>query len=327
MKPVRIAIFTRTDLHDSNPGDIILGDGIRYLLKRSFPEVIFTDYDCFDYHASMIEYIKDNCDIVVIAGRPRLNPECSDYQILGFWEHVSYLKQSGLKVWDLWGGSGFPDAHMGIREYLKLDSPILQTEVQFEKNFSDLIICRDMVMYQYLLLHGVPKDRLFNMPCSSYWANADYGLSKNQKKDIELAIVPRQLPSNEWLTDTLINKFKEAIFIAHHRDEMAWGPKELLVINNPRDLLEFYNRCKKVITFRLHGAIPAYSLGAEVCHIGMDSRRYVLHNFKDNRLYTFENFRDNKELFDKLEFINNRNFNVQKYENEIINIFQRFYFK
>lgn len=318
---LKVAFFTRTDLHNSNPGDMLLGDGIRYLLKQAYGDFITVDCSCFGQDEDMLEFIGDYCDLAIIAGRPRLNPDCKDYQIFGFWKDIQILKEKGVKIFDLWGGSGFGCDYMNIAQYLNITSPILKQEVQYEKDIPDLIICRDEVMSEYLIKYGVDSKKVFQFPCSSYWAKDYYGVT-SKEKDIDLVITHRKLPSNEWI----LNHFpKDAYHLGHNKNEYYWvdGKFDMQIVNNTRELLEVYSRAKKVVSLRLHGAIPALSFGAEVLYLGMDSRRYVLKSFGDKKLYNFFILQE-KNIFQLDGWINNKEFDADMYEQKIVEVLRSF---
>ncbi len=273
-------ILGEANTQNPNPGDVLIKDGVKYLITRADPGLpIFCDVSPFGRDERVWNLVMKEADYLMIAGRPRLGLfavklHCDYY----FWKDVMAAKASGIVTADLWAGSGFPGWDVNRALELFDRDPTLAEVIGYESQL-DYVVVRDSLAYQTLARKSVQADLL---PCSTCWAPDWYGIEPHEKTIN--AVVLRAMPSHPWVLDRCIKWHRQLLddkptfFLAHGTPDYEWflerhGPDErLMCIYDPRSLLEFYARVDKMVSFRVHGTIPALTLGARVFHVATDIR-------------------------------------------------------
>lgn len=287
MNWVKYFVLGDPNTQNPNPGDVFIKDGAKYLITQAEHDVpIFYDVSPFGRDDRVWNLLLNEADCLIIAGRPRLGLFCEkSYCDYFFWMDVMRAKEKGIVIADLWAGSCYPG--WDVRRFLELceGNETLAEVIRYE-SMLDYVVVRDAPARDLVAQKSSNVDLL---PCSTYWAADWYGVEPKEKE--MNAITFRALPEHEWVLSKLMAWHRQLLderptfFLAHGTPDYEWflqcyGPNKYLVcIYDPRSLLEFYARVDKLVSFRVHGSIPALSLGARVFHIATDTRSLSLNEF------------------------------------------------
>lgn len=249
-----------------NVGWDMITAGIKYLIRKADSKAVFE-------YVNMFEIPKDhdftNYDRLVICGNPRYD----DDRVRGEWLYEGLLeKLVSLKIplIDAWQGAGCP---LGMS---LTDSVDLLSSNDKNKNILKLlhnakIITRDTISQTLNEKHGLNSTLL---PCSSFWANLEYGICRNKNKTENIVVV-FNMDGYDGIQGILKTMLRTHRMIATATTDSNWcisfGLKHDLILD-PIELLKLYSISQEVISFRLHAAIPAAGLGCSVYMAAIDSR-------------------------------------------------------
>ncbi len=278
---------------ESNPGSHFISDGIKELVRRADPEAILQDITLFSYRNIDWEVMLSQASGIFLCGNPRYEPSEKPF----FWltellDHMKRAQLKGIKIGDLFLGTAVPlpvKSLQGTTEQLlsyARNRNTLKTLALF-----DLVITRDRLSQNICeeLVEGCTL-----LPDSTFWAKDYYGIEPGEKR-YNCVTLP-SLNCTPWLLKELykiaerLAKEKPTYFLCHSPDEyklaLAAIPniKNLIIIYDPDALLRFYSNTDKLVSCRLHGSIPALSLGAHIVNIAMDSRAMAYAQFGFNSI-------------------------------------------
>ena len=268
-----------------NPGWHMITAGIRWLVRQCDPDASFLPINLFEYDVSW-EAAK-TCEEVILCGNPRFSLSPGEE----FWEHdiwnrLSALMQNGVQVIDGWAGSAFPFTEQALTAdemaVALMFMPKRQDYLQIARSFRGCIT-RDATMQAVYEKAGIPSVLL---PCSSWWAQQEYhaGVRDTQYD----ALVLHEMRATGWMLEvlnTLISrKFSDRPL---HVVATTWGDYQWAVANDVQpelitdstSLLRFFGKAGNVLSFRLHAAIPAASMGCAVIAVAIDSRASACNQF------------------------------------------------
>lgn len=274
-----------------NAGSHFISDGIKELVHRTDPDAILQDVTLFNYNAQTWSIMLARAKGIFLCGNPRFDPsETHFFWLTELLEHMQKAQAAGIKIGDLFLGTAYPLPLKDLKT-MSNDLATYDRNVKTAKALGsfDLVITRD-VLTQAICAESFKGSSL--LPDSTFWAKDYYGVFSEEKEYNCVTIpslncTPGLIKKLYKMADQLRSE-KTTYFLCHAKDEYWLAQKtipdikNLIIIYDPKSLLEFYARVDKLVCCRLHGAIPALSMGAKVMNIAMDSRAmaYDVFGFK-----------------------------------------------
>jgi len=271
-----------------NAGCSYITYGCKYLISQVDPEFLFLDVPITEHSQQEWDILLDQADALIFAGNPRYNPsDTRSYWDYDIWNHIEAAQKKGILVADLYGGSAYNLPFIPVADMVKdmLRYSRNQHTLSYQAKV-DMIITRDSPAQE--IVKTVKPDSVL-LHCSSFWAASWLKVDRQPKK--YNCVVLRYIQNQPWVIEALYSiaqamaQEKQTFFLCHAGYEYWWAKKHLPEIKNlicifdPLSLLQFYARCDKVVSMRLHGSIPALSLGCQVVNIATDSRCLAYDNF------------------------------------------------
>jgi hypothetical protein len=264
-----------------NPGCSFITYGAKYLISQADPGSALLDVSITEHSKQSWDILLDQAHCLVFAGNPRYNPsDVRSYWDYDIWDHIQAAQMRGILVADLWGGSAYS---LPLQSIDAMASDMLRFSrnkrtLSFQSKL-DMVTTRDPCAQH--ILSSVRSDcALF--PCSSFWASRWACVSSTSRP--YNCVVLRYVKDEPWVIESLfvlsqiLARDRKTFFLCHAGYEYWWAKehfpdiKNLICIFDPLSLLKFYAQCDKVISMRLHGSIPALSLGCQVINVATDSR-------------------------------------------------------
>jgi len=317
MQVVKYFLLTDTHYENPNPGDILIGKGIEYLLYEAEYKInnrfaIFNYVNLFNLNDKITwNRMLEEADVIVLCGTPQLTTDYIPNRFnQSFYDVLFKAKSKGIKIFNLW--VGFVD-QLVDRDLKKSVGLIINNHKNFILNnfkIYDLIITRDLLTQKVLENLQINSIQLAD---SVYFSPLYYKINENFK-EFNILVLKDLNTHNKFIVNVLYkiakNKFKNLLCLCHDIHDYNVFKSLLdnvICINNPKNLLEFYSKAKNVISFRVHGTIPSLYFGANTLHISYDSRSLIVKYLFDNistirNMYAISNERDIK--LDNLPEIN-----------------------
>jgi hypothetical protein len=266
---------------DVNAGSHFISDGIKALVQMADPTAILQDITLFAYNERHWSTVLFSAKGIFLCGNPRFDPSETDF----FWlrdlqEHMLKAQDLGIKIGDLFLGAAatWPGRSIAITAKKLLEGKRNKATLETLKRF-DMVVTRDEI--SHVICNDSIKDEMLLLD-STFWARNFYNIS-TENKEYNCVTLPC-LNCEPWLIRSLykikdsLSKERKTYFLCH-ADTEYWLAKEvisdirdLIIIYDPVALLKFYAKTDKLVSCRLHGSIPALSLGAKVANIAVDSR-------------------------------------------------------
>lgn len=298
MKTPAYTLITETNTDGSNPGDIMIGQGIEHLLRsfeerrdhRAFPLINHQRIFASDAATRRRAFLES--DTIVVCGTPQLNdtsPPPSRFNA-SFYRYLWDLKRAGKKILNLWAGFGATDYHKSdaaaVASLVERHGGFIRTEFPVY----DLVVARDAITERTLAACGIPCLRLLD--CVS-WAVDYHRLLSTEYWGIQATLNLIALKALKGHGARLIRALEEVYrvlgreteptwFLCHSAVDYAWFRERLpglplLCVTDPRDLLRLYWRVRRLVSFRIHGTVPAAACSnVDLTHIYYDSRRSII---------------------------------------------------
>lgn len=265
------SLITTLEAH-GNPGSELITDGIKHWIKNNDPDATFTYIEMCKPDPEGWENAK-KADKLVFCGNPRFNT--TENKVWWDWDIWKCIFRSGKPFIDAWAGSAVPHWNISTPEKMAKQLLTIKKNVEVLKTHesrAEMIIARDKTTF---LLCKEFNPNTVLLSCSSQYAKYENNITSGSK-DYN-AICLRKMPGDEWILKKVLAlkaKIEPCIVMCHSYNDLEWA-KELnpVVINDPKKLLDFYSHVNKLHCFRLHGSIPAYTLGADVVYYYNDSRK------------------------------------------------------
>lgn len=267
-----------------NSRDGIIVEGCKSILNiAQFDRyVLIRDHQ----HQSTDEfYPNEKFDLIVYCGTPWLW-DCMDYS-MKYANTLSAIRQHPeAKV--IWLGIG---SSILMSDYSWVLQSARDQEMLRQTFANQLVFIRDSLAHEILTKAGVEHHYL---PCPSYFFNPFCQTSK--EFDVMFYHAPRTGISKGYWTDQRLEEYRD-IFrefyktlyqakIAVCEEEeinIAWslfGTRPIL-LKDPIDTFHMCKNANKVLSSRIHNAVPALVYGAEVGIVPVDSRAKVITDFFD----------------------------------------------
>lgn len=276
---------------DLNPGSHLISDGVKALVRLADPHAILQDITMFEYNAGHWEAMLERCDGIFLCGNPRFNPcDIPVFWLTDLLEFICKAGARGVKTGDLFLGTACP---LPVKSASVTASELLfqswnKTTLKYLSEF-DLLITRDSISQE--ICSGAANGS-FSFYDSTFWAKDYYGIIPGLS--LYNCVTLPSLNCQPALLKVLyeisvhLSALKQTYILCHSVNEY-WlfkkqfpGVDNVILIYDPRSLLEFYSHVDKLVSCRLHGSIPALSLGVKVFNVAMDSRAdaYDLFGFR-----------------------------------------------
>lgn len=278
---MKYCLVTPTEFTEySNSGWHFITAGIRHLIKLADPEAVFGDVSFFDESKWPRDLIFSKYDWIVICGNPRYDgTELDDWLYYGMLSRIMKIKNRiNISVLDAWQGAGAPLGKSTSENVEMLAAKQRNRNiVQLLKDMDAKVISRCPTSHELNNYLGLKSEY---MPCSSYWGVKEFRVPKyNPYKKI---VIPYRMHGFEGAKGILrtLSRTHQVISTNAYDAEFCCdiGVSSPLV-TNPEALLVLYSQCEEVISFRLHAAIPAASIGCAVHYLAIDSRGEVCEPF------------------------------------------------
>lgn len=292
-------IGAHNPLADGNPGCRFITDGIRWLIRQIDPAAVFMPVELLHEDAAGWSSVLNQADALLLCGNPRFNLDPTRvYCDFGIWRNVLDAVDANIPFIEAWAGAAHPfplsDVATMAQEIASLKK--IETILGHESRAA-CCIARDKVAYTLL---GAANPNAKLLPCSTWHAAAEHNIT-SQEKDRH-CITLRKMPGNSWIIDRALELQREledelpTYVLVHSTADRRWVATRrrvhnLLCITDAESLLRFYARVDKLLSLRIHGSIPALSLGARVCSLSMDSRSLAVDEFGISSV-PFLEFRD-----------------------------------
>ena len=264
--------YVGTDHH--NPGDTITDLGVRALMHRGFGlhhgvQVMLRD------EVDVDQYVLPPSDVLVVSGTPWL------------WDRFDESEKVRNLLLFLEGDNSTVRIALGIGScYLSGYGPGPEARAAVDKVFGsfDAVLCRDPLAWE--IAHGSLGDRALLRPCPSVFAPHALGVVADPTEDLALVFVdpfhcfgsgyldPEVQRRVALVQDDLLNAGAQALCMTDV-DEQAYRARHgvpACASRHPQTILEFLGRFSRVVSGRVHGAVPARALGCTVDLLPLDSR-------------------------------------------------------
>lgn len=277
-----------TNAPSFDPGVTFITHGCKHLISLADPDAYFFHISNTSYSKPDWDILFDQADCLILSGNPLYDPtDIEVYWNFEIWDHVMEAHSRGIPIADLWGYSSHPlpvpDLEIMADRMLKTHRTKRLLEIQSR---FDLIITRDLCAQ---VIASSMRQDVDALPCCSFWSHLYFNV-KPRPRTFN-AVTLRYMKGQEWILEPLhalsqiLAKEKPTFIVCHTRYEYLWAREHLPQIQNliciydPISLLNFYSRCDKVISIRLHASIPALSLGCKVINLAIDTRSQALDLF------------------------------------------------
>ncbi len=276
---------TAVSIH-SNAGWHFITAGIKYLIRLADPEAEFTYVDFFDKDKWWPTNPFMTFDWVVICGNPRYSTGADDE-----WLYVGMLTLlkkihdlTGVQVLDAWQGAGAPLGKSSGENAIELYRLAHNREIiRLLKSMKAKVITRCATSQR---INEIGDLESVQMPCSSFWGAheivRDFPNQTFPKADKKI-VIPFHMEGFEGAAGIMRTLSRTHEIYATCILDSEWlsaiGLKHIMIYD-PTDLVNLYLQSKEVISYRLHAAIPAASVGCKVFYSAIDSRGETCESFK-----------------------------------------------
>jgi len=265
----------------SNPGSEMITAGIRYLVRQAVRGPEFVQIDMLRDNPAHWAAAQD-CDALIICGNPRFSTCATEWWESGIWERLVAAQRSGVRVIDGWAGAThWYDPAATLEEMAtRIASHGANAEAMHSAKQIHARITRDRLMQRIYSDAGASSTLL---PCSSWWARLDVPWEQAAKRSGTAVVLGTH--DMDWPLDCVracLGRLEGADVISCALSDYerfgAVGVRSTLV-SDPAALLRLYSSLDRVLSFRLHAAIPAASVGCAVGMVATDSRPLACEEF------------------------------------------------
>lgn len=264
--------FVGTDHH--NPGDTLSDVGVRALSTAMFGAHHATQVMLRD-DVDVGRYALPPADVLVVAGTPWLWDRFQDSPKARQLHAILARQRATLRL-VLGAGSCYLP---GCRPGRDTTAAIAQLFGTF-----DAVVCRDVLAF--VLCREALGDRALLRPCPSVHAAEAYGVAAEPTRELALVYVdPWHCFGSDYLDADvqrrvalaqveLLRRGADAVCMTpvDARSYRARFGEPVVATRDPRTLLRTLARYRRVVSGRVHGAVPARAMGAEVELFPLDSR-------------------------------------------------------
>jgi len=295
-------LITDTSYENPNPGDILIGKGIEYLILQAEKELcnfpIFRYANIFNvYKMDNNEWLKliEDIDYIILCGTPQLSHKIPVYFNRPFYDKLRLAKKINKRIANLWIGIVNQDSV----NYKNINTIVGSHRDFIQGNFNvyDLIISRSPITKQILDECDIQNFLLYDSVCYTPFY---YGI-KFENKSVNLVVVKNLGKWNSRITKSLkilsqkLDRTRPILHIAHDLTDYyifkQYFP-DIICVNDPKSLVKLYSHANQVISLRVHGSVLATVFGVPTIHILIDSRSTIL-EYLGLKVYKFKDFLNN----------------------------------
>jgi hypothetical protein len=252
-----------------NVGDRVIFQGIKNLMTDTIGL-----HNALELDVDGAELPERELDLLIFCGTPQVSRFTSPLPIHR--KILSALDQKRFPILNIGAGSFFFN-NQAPSEFLRQMLLGAPSRVFLRYADFDLLTVRDRPAQQVMQALEVPAHLL---PCPGFFSTLDLP----QRRRFRKLISPLGFTSTYWdqfdgsifdLYVDLMREFDDFVFLAHDQSDI-----ELLetlgadyhVCEREDEFLKLLSECSDLLTFRIHSALPAQSLGARVLLLGFDNR-------------------------------------------------------
>lgn len=273
---------------NSNPGVALIAYGTRYLIKQADPQAFFIPLSNIHHSQPAWDILFDQAACLVLPGGSLYDPsDICVYWNDTIWEHIAAAQNHDIPFADLWGYSSYPFPAKPIKQAAAeiLLQPRTQRILAVQQKAA-IVITRDSLAHN--IASTVTPD-IQSLPCGSFWSPNFFNIKPSNRLYNCVSVFP--ITRDKWFADALFDishvlaREKQTFLICNTDPEYQWlrsfHPHDTTIkcLYDPSSLLDFYSKCDKIVSARLHTVIPAFALGCRVLYLSFDSRSLALDLF------------------------------------------------
>jgi len=273
---------------NSNPGVALIAYGCRYLIKQADPSSYFVPVSNINHSAQAWELLLHDADCLVLPGGSLYDPSnVSVYWNDTIWQHIKTAQDRGIPFADLWGYSSYSFPPLSLKQAsLDILKQPRTHRILAQQKKAALFVPRDVLTSLIARSAGINSPPL---PCCAFWSPDFFGIKPSSRLYNCISVFP--IVKDVWFARALmrisqeLDEEKPTYLICNTYPEYQWlssfypHADNILCIYDPISLLDFYSHVDKMVSARLHAAIPALALGSQVCYLSFDSRSFALDLF------------------------------------------------
>jgi hypothetical protein len=246
-----------------NPGWHMINAGLRHLFRRAYPGAEFVSFPMMRPWNIEERARAGSCDVLVLAGNPRYDGGGHEWLYSGV---MDQMIASGCRLVDAWQGAGLAHGNDVGRDAQHILSNQRNRRIMDRLQQFDAIITRDDRAQRANELAGLNSVQL---PCSSWWASEEYGVTRTGGTDKIL------IAQNVQQATPVIRAHLDWRIVAtssHDHEHCRKIGVDAELIFKPLEILALFAQADTVVSCRLHSAIPAASLGCKTAIVAIDTR-------------------------------------------------------
>lgn len=271
-----------------NPGVSLIAYGCRYLIQQADPQAFFIPISNIVHSHSAWDLLLNQAHCLVLPGGSLYDPSnISVYWNDTIWQHIAAAQARGIPFADLFGYASdpFPARPIPSAAAAIMLQPRTNRTLSAQRN-ATLIITRDRLA-EHIASSVWPGVQ--SLPCASFWSPDFFNIQPSTRRYNAVSVFP--IVKDRWFAESLFSiaqllaQDKPTYLICHTNPEYRWlrsfypDAGNIKCLYDPISLLSFYSVCDKIVSARLHAAIPAFALGCKVIYISFDSRSLALDLF------------------------------------------------
>jgi hypothetical protein len=277
--------FLITDTHkeNPNPGDIMIGNGIEYLLREAELRLgnlpIFRYVSIFDIDGRIWNDVFREADYIVVCGTPQLGYSPSNH-FDKIYMMIQKAKAENIITANLGMGAGGVDQNYNIDKNANEIYEIHRDRKLRYMSYFDLITTRDEIITKVLETN---KSECYKFIDTVFYAANYFNINKQVGS---FNIVTLKLVASNMIDKIMrvVNNFKfnnilPITYLCHDLSDFECYKdliKDLICVNDPSSLIKLYSHGNQVLSMKIHGSVPALNFGLEVVNICMDCRSNIL---------------------------------------------------
>ncbi len=269
-----------------DPRDGVIIKGIYYLLNKAYPgatieHFILSDTTNYTSHSLVFKY-----DLLVVCGTPWI---WDAFQNSPKYKNLQILFNTHQKAKKLFMG-------VGSCLYLRDVATNICRRPEEKQGIRDLFTRGTVIVRDHLakeLLDEAYVESTF-LPCPAYFCYGDEAVQPNKEGAVLVFQDPTiSISSGMWRDSAVLQKYTDEVMEFYNKYSpavyCAWdmeialaeriGLPTPMVLQSPDDTLNVMRKAKRVLSGRVHCAVPAIVQGADVKLMPIDSRHYVVSDF------------------------------------------------
>lgn len=268
-----------------NPGVSLIASGCRYLIGQADPKALFIPVSNLRHKPDEWDILYKNAHCLILPGGSLF--DASNISVFwndGLFKLIASAQARGIPFADLFG---YANAPIPLKPFSHLvptmaSQPRNKRVLAVHKNAS-LVVTRELLSQA---ISSTVREDTYCLPCSAFFAPKYFNITPGERLYNIVSVFPST--TDKWFADSLmdiaahLSKEKPTHIICNSLRDYRWftsfhpNAPGLLCLYDPHSLLELYAHCDKVVSAKLHTAIPALALGCRVIYLSYDSRSLAL---------------------------------------------------